>query len=66
MEAKYVTAETDTSNDPNSFWDLILGAPDNPFLPEPFATLAQSTGGISNTVDPHHFNSIAKTDALFF
>jgi len=61
-EAKYVTAETDTVNAANSFWDLLYGAPDNPFLPEPFATLAQSTGGVSLTVDPHHFDSIRTTE----
>ncbi len=32
-ELKYVTQETDTAADPNSFWDLIIGRPDNPFLP---------------------------------
>ncbi|MDH5344789.1 MAG: TonB-dependent receptor, partial [Gammaproteobacteria bacterium] len=61
-EAKYVTQKVDTFNKPNSFWDLLLGAPDNPFLPEPFRTLAQSTGGISLTPDPHHFDSVRKTE----
>ena len=61
-EFKYVTQETDTAADPNSFWDLILGAPDNPFLPEPFATLAQTTGGISLTPDPIGFRAMRKTE----
>jgi outer membrane receptor protein involved in Fe transport len=61
-EVKYVTQETDQSGDPNSFWDLILGAPDNPFIPEPFASLAQQTGGISITPDPHHFGSWNTTE----
>jgi len=61
-EFKYVTQETDTADDPNSFWDLILGAPDNPFLPEPFATLAQTTGGISLTPDPIGFRAMRKTE----
>ena len=57
-EVKYVTQETDTKLGSNSFWDLILGAPDNPYLPEPFATLAQDTGGISTTIDPLFFDSV--------
>jgi outer membrane receptor protein involved in Fe transport len=57
-----VKQETDQSGDPNSFWDLILGAPDNPFIPEPFASLAQQTGGISITPDPHHFGSWNSTE----
>ncbi len=61
-ELKYVKQETDQSGDPNSFWDLILGAPDNPFIPEPFASLAQQTGGISITPDPHHFGSWNSTE----
>ena len=61
-EVKYVTQETDQSGDNNSFWDLILGAPDNPYIPEPFASLAQQTGGISITPDPHHFGSWNSTE----
>jgi len=61
-EVKYVTSKTDTSNDPNSFWDLILGAPDNPFIPEPFASLAQQTGGVSLTPDPIGFRSVRTTE----
>ncbi len=61
-EAKYVTSETDTTLQSNSFWDLIFGAPDNPFIPEPFASLAQQTGGISTTVDPVFFDSARKTE----
>ena len=61
-EIKYVTQETDTNIGSNSFWDLILGKPDNPFLPEPFATLAQQTGGISTTVDPLMFDSVNTTE----
>ncbi len=61
-EIKYVTQETDTNIGSNSFWDLILGKPDNPFLPEPFATLAQQTGGISTTIDPLMFDSVNTTE----
>ena len=61
-EFKYVKQETDTSNDPNSFWDLIFGAADNPFLPAFIQPVAQATGGVAITVDPHHFNSQRFTD----
>ena len=61
-EVKYVTQETDTKLGSNSFWDLILGAPDNPYLPEPFATLAQDTGGVSTTIDPLFFDSVRTTE----
>jgi len=45
-----------------SFWDLLFGAADNPFIPAFLQPLAQATGGIAITVDPLHFDSIANTD----
>jgi outer membrane receptor protein involved in Fe transport len=66
FESKYVTSETDTSVGSNSFWDLLYGAPDNPFIPEPFASLAQTTGGVSLTVDPIAFDSVRKTERETF
>ena len=66
FESKYVTSETDTSVGSNSFWDLIYGAPDNPYIPEPFASLAQQTGGVSLTVDPIMFDSVRKTERETF
>ena len=56
-EFKYVTAETDTGFGSNSFWDLILGAPDNPFLPAFLQPIAAAAGGVSITVDPLHFDA---------
>lgn len=61
-ELKFVNSETDTGGGSNSFWDLILGAPDNPFLPPFLQTIAASTGGVSITVDPLHFDSVRTTE----
>ena len=57
LEMKYVTQETDSENRPASFWDLLWGAPDNPFLPEFIRPVAEQTGGVGLTVDPLHFDS---------
>lgn len=51
-EAKIVNQETKTDNRPNSFWDLLFGAPDNPFLPEFIQPIADATGGVATTIDP--------------
>lgn len=61
-EFKYVTQETDSYSDPNSFWDLLLGAPDNPFLPAFLQPIAAATGGVGITVDPIHFDSRTITE----
>ncbi|MDA0679145.1 MAG: TonB-dependent receptor [Proteobacteria bacterium] len=61
-ELKYVSQETDTAADPNSFWDLILGQPDNPFLPPFLQTIAASTGGVSITPDPIGFRAHRTTE----
>ena len=61
-EFKYVTQETTAYAAPDSFWDLLLGAPDNPFLPAFIQPIAQQTGGVSITVDPIHFDSFRKTE----
>ena len=45
----------------SSFWDLLWGAPDNPFVPEFIRGVAESTGGVGLTVDPLHFDSISTT-----
>ena len=49
-------SKVEESVNPTSFWDLLFGAPDNPFLPAQFQDLAQSTGGIAITIDPTIFN----------
>ena len=61
-ELKYVTAETDTDARPNSFWDLIFGAPDNPFLPAFIQPIANATGGVATTIDPLIFPSKRTTE----
>jgi outer membrane receptor protein involved in Fe transport len=51
-EAKYVYSEVETGTPLNTFWDLLYGAPDNPFLPASLQALAQTTGGLYITRDP--------------
>ena len=62
VELKYVTQETTAETRPSSFWDLLWGAPDNPFLPEFIRGVAEQTGGVGLTVDPLHFDSTTKTE----
>ena len=61
-EFKYVQQETDTPIGSNSFWDLIFGAADNPFIPAFLQPVAQATGGIATTIDPIAFDSVRKTE----
>ncbi|MEO1035472.1 MAG: TonB-dependent receptor [Pseudomonadota bacterium] len=61
-EAKYVTQETEQNIDPNSFWDLLFGAPDNPFLPAFIQPTAAATGGVAITIDPIGFGDSRKTE----
>ncbi len=60
-EVKYVTQEAPSHSRPTSFWDLLYGAPDNPFLPEFIRGVAEETGGVGLTVDPLHFDSTTVT-----
>lgn len=61
-EVKYVTQETSTDSRPNSFWDLLFGAPDNPFLPAFIQDVANATGGVAITLDPLLFDSTRTTE----
>lgn len=61
-EVKYSTQETDTPSDPNSFWDLLFGAPDNPFLPAFIQPAANAYGGVAITIDPLGFNNVRSTE----
>lgn len=61
-EVKYVTQETEQFLGVNSAWDLIPGAPDNPFLPPFLQAIAAQTGGVSITIDPLGFGSELKTE----
>lgn len=51
-ELKYSSQETTNEAQPSSFWDLLFGAPDNPYLPEFIQPIADATGGVAITIDP--------------
>lgn len=51
-EFKWVTQENEDEIQPTSFWDLLFGAPDNPFLPEFIQPIADANGGVAITIDP--------------
>lgn len=61
-EVKYVTQKTSTQARPNSFWDLLFGAPDNPYLPAFIQDVANATGGVAITMDPLIFDSNRTTE----
>lgn len=61
-EVKYVTQKTSTDARPGSFWDLLFGAPDNPFLPAFIQDVANATGGVATTLDPLLFDSNRTTE----
>lgn len=50
-EAKYVYSSVDTGSPLNTFWDLLYGAPENPYLPAELRALAQDTDGLFITRD---------------
>ena len=60
-EVKYVAQETEAEARPSSFWDLLFGAPDNPFLPDFIRGVANDTGGVAITIDPLLFDSAIQT-----
>ncbi|MET1253783.1 TonB-dependent receptor domain-containing protein [Aliikangiella maris] len=51
-EIKYVTQKSKNESNPKSFWDLLLGAPDNPYLPTFIQPVATQYGGVAITMDP--------------
>ncbi len=51
-EVKYAWQENKNIEQPTSYWDLLFGAADNPFLPAFIQPLAQELGGVAITVDP--------------
>jgi outer membrane receptor protein involved in Fe transport len=61
-EIKYSTQTTSTEARPSSFWDLLFGAPDNPYLPEFIRDVANATGGVATTIDPILFDATRSTD----
>ena len=60
-EVKHVAQKTEAEARPNSFWDLLFGAPDNPFLPDFIRGVANDTGGVAITIDPLLFDSAVET-----
>ena len=60
-EVKHVIQETEAESRPSSFWDLLFGAPDNPFLPEFIRDVANDTGGVAITIDPLLFDAATDT-----
>lgn len=51
-ELKYAWQENENQIRPQSFWDLLFGAADNPFLPEFIQPIADELGGVAITIDP--------------
>ena len=51
-EAKYVNAKSTFGGPLNTFYDLLYGAPDNPFIPAELQGVAAATGGLFITRDP--------------
>ncbi|MEM1403197.1 MAG: TonB-dependent receptor [Pseudomonadota bacterium] len=51
-EFKYGWQENENIEAPTSFWDLVFGAPDNPFLPAFIQPVADEVGGVAITIDP--------------
>ncbi|MCG8415069.1 MAG: TonB-dependent receptor [Pseudomonadales bacterium] len=61
-ELKYVNQEVSADARPGSFWDLLFGAADNPYLPDFIQPVADANGGVAITVDPLHFGSRRTTE----
>lgn len=54
-EFKYVNDQVDTAIGNDTFWDLLPGYADNPFIPSFLQPALTMFGGVSNTIDPHLF-----------
>ena len=52
FEAKFSEATSTFGGPLNTFYDLLYGAPENPFLPDALQGLADETGGLYITRDP--------------
>lgn len=51
-EVKYVMQTSRNEAQPTTFWDLLFGAADNPYLPSFIQPIADQTGGVAITMDP--------------
>jgi hypothetical protein len=61
-EIKYSKQDLDYPSDPNSYWDLLPGFPDNPFLPAALQPIAANAGQIAITMDPIGFRNRIDTE----
>ncbi len=61
-ELKWVGQETSSDARPGSFWDLLPGYADNPFLPDFIQPVADAYGAVANTVDPFMFGGRTTTE----
>ena len=52
VEAKYATTKSTYGGPLNTFYDLLYGAPENPFIPDQLQGVADATGGLYITRDP--------------
>ena len=61
-EASYSYQKVQENVSPTSFWDLLYGAPDNPFIPDAFQAVADANDGIAITIDPTTLGNPLDTD----
>jgi len=61
-EASYSYQKIQENVAPTSFWDLLYGAPDNPFIPDVFQGVADANDGIAITIDPTTLGNPIDTD----
>lgn len=61
-ELKWVNQETSADARPTSFWDLLPGYSDNPYLPDFIQPVADAYGAVANTVDPSFFPARRTTE----
>ena len=64
FEAKNVSQDTQSYSISNSFWDLIYGYKDNPYLPAFLQPVLDDPAGgyVHNTIDPINFNDRTYVD----
>ncbi|MEL7110430.1 MAG: TonB-dependent receptor [Pseudomonadota bacterium] len=60
ISGSYQKVEEVSTN--TTFWDLLFGAPDNPYLPTELQGVADQTGGIAITIDPVIFGTAPDVD----
>jgi len=56
LEAKYVTAESTTFGEQDTFYDTLFILADNPYIPAELQPVVAQTGGLLLTQDPLDFN----------